>query len=233
MKIKRSFCYGLLFLLVQAATALAVENPFSAPGGKETQPPATAEPSADDPLGRGTPQGTVLGFMRAMNNEDHERAVDYLDTKQSSKRAEQLAAELQFIIDRGLSGDLSNLSRNPEGVPGDGLPPNRERVGVVKAGSISLDILLERVERGDGPPIWLFSADTLRRVPSAYEQLDVPFLDRYLPGSADTDQDISYSPVAVALVLCRTPSSLPPGPAREQPAHACFAHGGPPALSGQ
>lgn len=119
--------------------------------------------------------------MRAMSSEDYERAVEYLDTKQSPKRAEQLAVELQFVIDRALSVDLSTLSRNPQGDAGDGLAPDRERVGVVKAGTVSLDIQLEHVDRGQEPPVWLFSADTLKRVPHIYEQLDVPFLDRFLP----------------------------------------------------
>ena len=180
---KRLLCLGLLLLLWQASAVFAAGVPSAAQVTTKAQPPAVAGPAADDPLGRGTPEGTVLGFMRAMSSEDYERAVEYLDTKQSPKKAEQLAAELQFIIDRGLSGDLDKLSRNPEGDLEGGLPPNRERVGVVKTGSVSLDIQLERVERETEPPVWLFSADTLRQVPYVYEQLDVPFLDRYLPAA--------------------------------------------------
>ena len=159
-----------------AAEKAAVSAPAPA-----LQPSATQELPSDDPLGRSTPQGTVMGFMKAMGREDYERAVEYLDTKLPLKRAEQLAVELQFVMDRGLSENLNNLSREPDGDPGDGLRPNRERVGIVKTASETLDIQLEKLQRGDEPPVWLFSSDTLRRVQKVYDQLDVPFTDRFLP----------------------------------------------------
>ena len=147
----------------------------------EPPAPAVQEPAADDPLGRSTPQGTVLGFMRAMSREDDERAVEYLDTKQPPKRAEQLAQELQYVLDTGLSGNLASLSRDPQGDLGDGLPPDRERVGVVKTDSGAVDILLERVQQDNGPPVWLFSSDTLKHLPEIYGQLETPVMERYLP----------------------------------------------------
>ena len=179
MRIVRLFSMGLLVFLMGVTAVLAAE-PSALPG--TTAPlPRAAEAVSDDPLGRSTPQGAAHGFMRAMDKEDYERAVEYLDTKQSPKRAEQLAVELHFIIDRGLSRDLNNLSRKPEGDPSDGLSPDRQRVGIVKAGSLSIDIQLQRVNREGEPPLWLFSADTLRQVPLVYEQLDVPLVDRYVP----------------------------------------------------
>ncbi len=172
------FLVVLIPLLVSAG--LAAENPAAPKAGdaRAAAGPATAE---DDPLGRSAPQGTVIGFMRAVQHEDYERAVEYLDTKQSPKRAEQLALELQFVMDNGLADDLNKMSRSPDGNLGDSLPPNRERVGVVRAGEETFDMQLERVQRGNDPAVWLFSADTLRRVPRIYERLDVPVLDRYLP----------------------------------------------------
>ncbi len=171
------FC--LLFLSFPLSICLAAGGPLAA---ATANAPAAQEAVVDDPLGRSTPQGTVLGFMRAAGDQDYGRAVEYLNTKQPPKRAEQLAVELQFIIDRGLSGNLDSLSRSPEGHFTEGLPSNRERVGIVKAGQETIDIQLERVER-EGAPVWLFSSDTLQSVPRVYDQLDTPFLDRYLPGA--------------------------------------------------
>jgi MscS family membrane protein len=51
----------------------------------------------------------------------------------------------------------------------------------VETSSGSLEILLQRVQRGDSPPIWLFSAETLAKVPEIYQELDVATLDDYLP----------------------------------------------------
>jgi MscS family membrane protein len=170
-----------VLLLVLATSVLAVDNPLTSRANPRIQISASAEQAADDPLGRSTPQGAVLGFMRAMSSEDYERAIEYLDTRQSPKKAEQLAAELQFVIDSALSVDLNRLSRSAQGDLADGLAANRERVGVVKAGDLSLDVQLERVNRGQDPAVWLFSAETLKRVPHVYEQLDVPYLYRFLP----------------------------------------------------
>jgi MscS family membrane protein len=44
-----------------------------------------------------------------------------------------------------------------------------------------LDILLERIQRGSSPPVWLFSAETLGKVPEIYQELDVLTLEDYLP----------------------------------------------------
>ncbi len=170
-----SFC--LLFLWLSVSIGLAAGGPTAVATTKSAPP---KEVASDDPLGRSTPQGAVLGFMRATSDRDYGRAVDYLDTRQPLKRAEQLARELQSVMDRGLTGHLDALSRSPEGNLADGLSPMRERVGIAKAGSETLDIQLERVER-DGVPVWLFSSDTLQSVPRLYNQLDAPFLDRYIP----------------------------------------------------
>ncbi|MGD0232731.1 MAG: mechanosensitive ion channel family protein, partial [Syntrophorhabdales bacterium] len=176
----RVLCAVLLLSLLVSA-GFAAEKPVASPQAGQTQPKVVQESAEDDPLGRSTPQGAVLGFMRASQRQDYELAVEYLNTKQPAKRAEQLALELQFVMDRGLTDDLNRLSRSPEGDLADGLPPNRERVGIIGSGQEAIDIQLERVQRPNEPPLWLFSGDTLARIPRAYEGLDAPVLDRYLP----------------------------------------------------
>ena len=74
-------------LIATAASAAEQAKPAAVPKG-----PVPAEATYDDPLGRSTPQGTVLGFIRSMQRGDYERAIDYLDTRQTGKRAQQLAA---------------------------------------------------------------------------------------------------------------------------------------------
>ena len=151
----------------------------------------------------------MLGFMRAMGREDDERAVEYLDTKQPPKRAGQLALELQYVLDTGLSDSLANLSRNPQGDLGGGLPSNRERVGVVKTASGAFDILLERVQQDNGPPVWLFSSDTLKHLPEIYGQLKFP--DRTVsPSRIDAEPNPARPPVAMdRIVRCASPAFVP------------------------
>ncbi len=167
------FCMILLTSLSSVGLCVTKAGGDQASGAQEV--------SADDPLGRSTPRGTALGFMKAMNRGEYERAIQYLDTKQPRKQAEKLVRQLQMAIDRKLSGDLGDLSSEPEGDLEDGLSPNREKVGTVKTDSVSLDVLLDRVRRGDDPPIWLFSSETLKHLPEIRECFGAPLAERYLP----------------------------------------------------
>jgi MscS family membrane protein len=167
-----------LLMACMAAGAFAAEKAMPAPAAKGTLP---AEATYDDPLGRSTPQGAVVGFLKAMQREDDERAVDYLDTRQTGKRARQLALELKQILDEGLSFSATTLSSRPEGNLQDGLPVNQEIVGIVKTKKGQHRILLERIQKENNPPVWLFSSDTLKLVPQIYEEIDIPWLEWHLP----------------------------------------------------
>jgi MscS family membrane protein len=163
------------------ASGGAAQKPGILPGVKEAPRPAEPEVVYDDPLGRNTPQGTVFGFVKSAAQGNYDQALQYLDTKITGIRARQLINALQLILERGFSGRLAMLSSKPEGSLDDNLPPSKERVGKVEAPSGSLEILLERVQRGNKPAIWLFSAETLKNVPEIYEELDVRTIGTYLP----------------------------------------------------
>jgi MscS family membrane protein len=163
--------------LVTGASAAEKAKPAGAKG------PAQAEATYDDPLGRSTPQGTVVAFLKAMQREDYERAVDFLDTRQTGKRAELLAIELHHILDEGLSTVTTTLSNKPEGDLQDNLPVNLELVGIVKTKKGEHKILLQRVQKENNPPVWLFSSETLKIVPQIYDEIDIPWIERHLPAA--------------------------------------------------
>ena len=148
---------------------------------KPASPTATREAPATDPLGRDTPEGTVIGFLKAVQRGEYDRALDYLDTKVPPRRARQLAQQLLVVLDRGVNLNVTALSRNPEGDVKDNLPLNRERIGTVKTEKGTFDIMLEHVQRGSAPPIWLFAADTLEYVPDIYEQVQTSWIERHVP----------------------------------------------------
>jgi MscS family membrane protein len=170
-----------IFFSMFSASVYAQKPAPSTSSSKEAAKPVQQETALDDPLGRSTPQGTVLGFMKAMDREDYERAVEYLDTKQPSKRAQQLAEELQNILNWGFSGYIPKLSYKPEGDLEDGLKSNRERIGVIKTSTGNYDIMLERVQRGTDPPVWLFSAETLRQLPNIHMDFQHDRIEQYVP----------------------------------------------------
>ncbi len=179
IKIRVTLTIFLVAFIV--ASALAAPKPGVLPGAKETPRPAEPEVTYADPLGRSTPQGTVFGFMKSATQGNYDQAVQYLDTKVVGIRAQKLIDSLRVILERGFSGKLATLSNKPEGNLDDNLPPSKERVGTVETSSGGLEILLERVERGNNPPIWLFSAETLKKVPEIYKELGVRSFDTYLP----------------------------------------------------
>src|SRR5512137_2071429 len=72
--------------------------------------PAEPEAAAQDPLGRSTPRGTVLGFIKAAQAEDYARAAEYLDSQDAAARKQQLARELKTVLDRELSAVVALLS---------------------------------------------------------------------------------------------------------------------------
>ena len=155
MSIFRS-AFLLVLCLLLVRPALAVSPPKTAP-----QPDTSSQQADEDPLGRSTPYGTVVGFVRAAKVKDYARAAQYLDTRKKGAAAEKLAEQLQIVLDRGLTTNLDRLSRKPEGDLQDGLPTTKNRVGTVGTGSGDLDILVERMERRGQIPIWLFSSETL------------------------------------------------------------------------
>ena len=176
VSIKRGLEPGVLprlvaaFLLLAVMLALPVHG--QVPLSKPPAPAASAPPQSSDALGRDTPAGTVVGFMRAAGDGNVQRAAQYLDSRQVPGRVDEHIRQLLVVLNRGLlSRDLAQLSRAQEGSLEDGLPPTVERIGAVKAESTTLDILLERVTRPDGTPIWLFSAATLKGVPAAYKEV--------------------------------------------------------------
>src|SRR5512139_2053304 len=143
----------LTFFLVVciAISGFAAPKPGVLPGAQEAQRPAEPETAYTDPLGRSTPQGTVFGFMKSAAQGNYDQALQYLDTKITGTRAQKLIDALRVALERGFSGKLAMLSSKPEGNPDDNLPPSKERVGTVETSLGSLDILLERVQRGNNP----------------------------------------------------------------------------------
>ena len=121
-----------------------------------------------DPLGRSTPRGTVLGFLLAASKKDNEVAAQYLNAPKSPKTAAELAGELFVVLNRRLPARLNEISDRAEGTATSLLRPDLYLVGTIDGAN--LDVTLERVEREDTGPIWLFSRATLEAIPTVYEE---------------------------------------------------------------
>jgi MscS family membrane protein len=152
----------------------------AAPGSRQLDIPG-------DALGRGVPRSSVEGFLTAARNRQYAQAAEYLDWRSltgpmAEGGAADLARRLKIVFDRVLMIDLDLLSREPEGDQEDNLPPGRDRVGRISTEEKTYEILLQRVDRGDGTLIWKFAGPTVADIPELYEHFGYGHLEQIFPG---------------------------------------------------
>jgi MscS family membrane protein len=140
-----------------------------------------APPAPQDPLGRSTPRGTVLGFLSAGHKKDYDVASQYLNTRLRGEAAATQAEQLFVVLDRGLPPKLTQLSDKPEGSQKDAADLNSDSVGTISSGDGVVEIVVERVERAKTGPIWLFSKNTLEEVPRLYEEASAVQVEKRVP----------------------------------------------------
>ncbi len=149
--------------------------------GKQAQ---SAGSAASDQLGRNTPSGTVLGFLEAEQNGNEVAAADYLQMSAARRQAQgiQLAGKLKLLMDRAYVGRLSRISANPEGNPDFG-GPDQQTIGEFSAAESEIPVVLVRVTDPNFGRIWLFSAETLSKVPDLYDNVEAHQVETKLPRS--------------------------------------------------
>jgi MscS family membrane protein len=178
------------------ALVLAHDARGQAPEPAATPPSAAAEKLTEEdlakPMGppdafnRGTPRGTVYGFVIACRHSDWKRAAEYLDLRQlppaERERGPEIARKLRAALGPVLAVDFGELSDSNEGFTDDGLPGWQDRLGVVETSNGLVTILLQRVPRkGDGVRIWKISADTVARTDALYAEFGPTRLESWLP----------------------------------------------------
>jgi MscS family membrane protein len=143
----------------------------------------TTPTSASDPLGRTTPQSTVLGFLHAAQSGDYSIATQYLQMSAARRQSEgeQLARKLDFVLNHAFTGTPRGWSTQPEGTPQEGVPLGRQRLGTMSAGDFEADLEVVRVSDPSAGKIWLISSDTLTKVPELYDQVEARQVEHKLP----------------------------------------------------
>ncbi|HSZ02260.1 MAG TPA: mechanosensitive ion channel family protein [Terriglobales bacterium] len=168
------------WLVLCAVTSLTAAAQL--PGVPKIAPEPTTPP-VTDPLGRDTPNGTVYGFLHAVQTGNYATAAQYLQMTNAKRAAqgEELAKKLKIVMDRAFSGNLRLISNQPEGSPQEGSSPNQQRLGPLSAGDVDAELDLVRVPDPSGAKIWLISSDTLAKVPDLYDRLEVHQVEAHLP----------------------------------------------------
>src|SRR5256714_1804283 len=175
---------SVAFLLIASAIPLVLraQTPAARPATPSvTTPSVTMSGGAPtDPLGLGreTPRGTVIGFVRAAQNEDDDSAIQYFDPRRRSAPAQEreLASQLLSILNTRFAGSLDSISDVPQ------LPHDQLLVGGTRGISESLPLQLTRLDvDARGTKLWFISRQTLEQVPEVYDSLRFPQLEKQLP----------------------------------------------------
>jgi MscS family membrane protein len=147
-------------------------------------PSTTTSTSSTDPLGRATPQSTVLGFLQAAQSGNYSIAAQYLQMSAARRQAEgdELADKLAFVLNTpAFAGTSKGWSNDPEGTPQEGVPLGRQKLGTMSAGDVEADLEVVRVSDPNAGKIWLISSDTLTKVPELYDQVEARQMEHKLP----------------------------------------------------
>jgi MscS family membrane protein len=164
-------------LAASGATAQSVSSILNA----ATNPPSV-KPSSTDPLGRDTPSGTVLGFLQTAQSGSSKAAADFLQMSAAHRQSQgaEFAEHLKVLMDRSFVGSIRRISTSPEGSPESGTP-DQQTVGVFSYGDTDVPVVLVRVSDPTYGKIWLFSAETLSKVPELYDNLEAHQVESKLP----------------------------------------------------
>ena len=125
-----------------------------------------------DEFNRSTPRSSLIALSISIKEGNYERAVNYLDLRNlpfslgDELDGLDLVRKLVIVAKRTMVIDLESISDDPLGHKDDGLPSFRDRVATVKTKAGPIDILMQRVPRGDGVFIWKISNATVAIIPA-------------------------------------------------------------------
>ena len=177
-----------LFFLV-SSPAQVVKSPI--PTSTSPEPAGTV---ALDPLGRDTPRGALVGFLKYVRRGDYATSARFLEAPQGKHaELENKAAELQELMDLTFTGPIDLVSDKATGDLDDGLPIDRERVGFFSENGHRVDLILTRVDTGASTAIWLISRQTVADADALYQELEPSKALKYVPEVLTTNYFLSVS----------------------------------------
>lgn len=173
MQLKKSLLAILILpLLLSSTYSQAQEQASQTAAGTA---PEEAAQVPEDALNRGTPRGSINGYLEATARFDYPMAAEYLDLSDLPANVEkiggpELARQLNLILTRSVWFDDHTVSDDPEGLKGDGLPIDRDQLVVINSRRGDVELWMQRIPRGDGEQIWKVSNRSVALVPELYDE---------------------------------------------------------------
>jgi MscS family membrane protein len=172
-------CVLLTLLVGSVASAGFVHAQSAAEKTRADVEPAAEQKGPVDALNRGTPRGSIVGFLEACEEFDFERAAQYLDLRNLPDDVvevggHELARQLKHVLSRAVWLDDYTVSDLPEGLKGDGLPDYRDELVRIPARDGEAVLWLQHVPRNDGTLIWKLSNRSVALIPELYALYSYP-----------------------------------------------------------
>jgi MscS family membrane protein len=156
-----------------------------------SQTPAPAAESKD-PLGRNTPQSSILHFLEACHARDYAKAAKFLDLRQmpSAERIKvgpDLALQLEDLLD-DTPFDIATLSRDPDGDTDDDLDPQYDALATFRPDDQTITLALERIALKADSHVWLVAAPSVKLIPTAHKVVSETPFEKQLPQALVTTE---------------------------------------------
>jgi MscS family membrane protein len=174
--------FALLFFMVARLSLATAQSPLTQILNPSASATSSSANAPADPYGRTTPSGTVFGFLQAAQAGNYSTAAQYLQMSPARRQSEgdQMALQLNEVMNRAFTGSLKRLSTQPEGTPQEDVPLDRQNLGAMASGDVEDELQLVRVSES-GIKVWLISSDTLAKVPELYDQVQARQVETKLP----------------------------------------------------
>jgi MscS family membrane protein len=191
--------FGLVMVLFAFFPAAHVQLQHNAQGKSAVHgQPSTAQDQGSahaedvekpkDSLGRSTPHGTVFAFLQTAQNGKYKEATEYLQLSNYERltTGAELARKLHALMDNAFLGRVGAITYHQEGSIQPGVSQDHEEIGVFRLNGTETPVELVRVSDPQAGDIWLFSSETLARVPDLFDQIESDKVGSHLPGFLST-----------------------------------------------
>lgn len=118
-----------------------------------------------------------------MQEGNYLTAAQYLQLSPAKRasQGEQIAIQLKALLDGAFVGSLRAISSDPGGSIQPGFPSDREKLGTLSVDDSEAEVILARVNDPGAGKIWLFSSETLAKVPELYQLLQAHQVETHVP----------------------------------------------------
>ncbi|KGJ99215.1 hypothetical protein ND16A_0365 [Thalassotalea sp. ND16A] len=122
-----------------------------------------------------TPLSSMLAIGEAIQTDDYPHALKYIDFRllpqsTTTEQKIQLLKQLHIVWTQHHKLDITTLSDASQGHEDDGLPANRDLLGVIKSQYDDIPIYLQRVPDQTSKQVWKISSHTVANIPVMWQE---------------------------------------------------------------